>query len=164
MPAVERSTVKDGFEPVFRQNERADRRRPSISTQRLFSDNLNPQANARDYAALMAQIAQNGLSNAESSFMARLYLEWPMRFTVNQELFSNLGYKNGAMPGVLTTAYYAYPIGETTPVVVALFYRDLPNGLYQRWRRNELAHDEFARWLLYDPAALPALRTILEGT
>lgn len=147
---------------LFRQSEIEDRRRPSIFAQRLFSDNLNPKASAREYAALIARIAQNGLSNAESSFLARRYLEWPMRFPVNQELFSNLGYKNGAMPGVLTTVYYAYRIGESAPVVVALFYRDLPNRTYQRWRRNELAHDEFARWLLYDPAAIPALKAVLD--
>jgi D-alanyl-D-alanine carboxypeptidase len=152
-----------GQDAAFRAKEQADRGRASMSTQRLFVDNLNPQASAREYAGLMALIAQNGLSDAQSSFMARRYLEWPMVFPVNQELFSNLGYKNGAMPGVLTTLYYAYRSGETTPVVVALFFRDLPNGTYQRWRRNELAHDEFARWLLYDPAAIPALRRVLNG-
>ncbi len=145
----------------FRQEERSEWNRPSIPTQRLFSETLNPQGSAGDYAALMARIAQNGLGNAESSFLARRYLEWPMRFPVNQELFTNLGYKNGAMPGVLSTVYYAYPKDDTVPVVVALFFRDLPNRTYQRWRRNELAHDELARWLLADPDAIPALRAVL---
>jgi len=147
----------------FRATERRTRGRPSIDVQRYFSENLNPQGSAREYAGLMARIAQNGLSNGESSFQARRYLEWPMRFPVNQELFTNLGYKNGAMPGILTTAYYAYPKDDPTPIVVTLFFRDLPNRTYQQWRRNDLAHDEFARWLLIDPEAIPALRTVLMG-
>jgi D-alanyl-D-alanine carboxypeptidase len=140
---------------------REGQRRLSLPAQRLFAENLNAQGSALDYANLMARLAQNGFSNSESSFLARRYLEWPMRFPVNQEQFSNLGYKNGSLPGVLTTVYYAYPQGETTPVVIALFYRNLPQDTYRRWR-NELPHDELARWLLADPAALPALRAVLQ--
>jgi hypothetical protein len=147
----------------FRTTEiawRAEERRPNLDTQAFFTTHLNAQGSARDYATLMARLAQNGLSNGESSFIARRFLEWPMRFEANQELFDNLGYKNGRLPGVLTTVYYAYPRGETTPIVVTLFFRDLPNDTYRQWR-NDLPHDEFARWLLYDPAALPALRAVI---
>ena len=108
----------------------------------------------------MARIAQNGLSNPESSFQARRYLEWPMIFPANQERFSNLGYKNGSLPGILNTAYYAYPTGEVTPTVVILFFRDLPGDTYRQWR-NSLAHDELARWLLDNPDALSLLRAAL---
>lgn len=135
--------------------------RPSIDSQRYFSEHLNAQASALDYANLMARIAQNGLSNGESSFLARRYLEWPMRFEANQEQFSNLGYKGGALPGILTTVYYAYPAGESVPTVVALFYHNLPMNTYRRWR-HELPYDELARWLLIDPQAIPALRNVLE--
>jgi hypothetical protein len=147
----------------FRADEiawREDRRRSSSSIQELFTAHLNAQGSARDYAALMARLAQNGLSNGESSFIARRFLEWPMHFEVNQELFYNLGYKNGHLPGSLNTVYYAYPVNDPTPIVTALFYRNLPNDLYRNWR-NSLPHDEFARWLLYDPAALPALRGVI---
>jgi D-alanyl-D-alanine carboxypeptidase len=143
---------------VWRRAER----RPSGQMQRLFTDTLNPHAAAGDYAMLMARLAQNGLSNPDSSYIARRYLEWPMVFEANQELFSNLGYKNGSMPGVLTTAYYAYPLGELTPVVVVLFYRDLPQRTYQDWR-NSLPHDELARWLLADPTAIGAVRGVVAG-
>lgn len=147
-------------DPAFRQAENSTRSRPSLPVQRLFSENLNPQGTSLQYASLMALIAQNGLSNGESSFLARRYLEWPMQFPANQELFSNLGYKNGSMPGILTTVYYAYPIGETTPTVVVLFFRDLPNRTYQQWRRNLLPHDELARWMLADPDAIPAMKAL----
>ncbi len=135
-------------------------RRPSGQTQRLFSQDLNAQGSAADYAALMARIAQNGLSGSESSYIARRFLEWPMRFADNQALFSNLGYKNGILPGILTTVYYAYPQGESAPIVVAIFFRDLP-GRTSREMRDNLAQDELARWLLKDPQAIPALRAVL---
>jgi hypothetical protein len=149
----------------FRQTAIEWRRRtrqPSGQTQRLFTQDFNAQGSAADYAQLMARIAQNGLSNGESSFIARRFLEWPMRFAANQALFSNLGYKNGSLPGILTTVYYAYPSGETAPIVVALFFRDLESRTYRQWR-SSLAHDELARWLLYEPEAIPALRAALSA-
>ena len=82
-------------------------------------------------------------------------------YAANQELFTNLGYKNGSMPGVLTTAYYAYPQDDLRPVVVVLFFHDLPNQTYRQWRNN-LAHDELARWLLSDSEAIAILRNVLE--
>ena len=148
---------------VFREAEQAwhqQERRPSSQDQRFFSHNLNAHGTPREYAALMAQIAQNGLSNPESSFLARRYLEWPMIFPANQERFSNLGYKNGSLPGMLNTAYYAYPIGEQTPTIVILFFRDLTGSTYRAWRNN-LAHDEFARWLLDNPEGLALLKAAL---
>jgi hypothetical protein len=148
-------------DPSFRQAEISRRGRTSLQIQRMFTENLNPQASARQYASLMAKLAQNGLSDADSSFWARRYLEWPMQFQANQELFSNLGYKNGTLPGILTTVYYAYPIGDARPTVVALFFRELPNRTYQQWRRSLLPHDELARWLLAEPAAIPAMRAVL---
>ena len=154
------------FQPDFRADEQAWRertRRPSVDTQRYFAARLAPQGTAGAYAALMLRLAQNGLSNADSSFQARRILEWPNRFPANQELFSNVGYKNGSLPGVLTTTYYAYRWADAAPVVVVLFYRDLPQQTYRQWR-FDLPHDELARWLLADPAAIPALAAALPVT
>ena len=163
--SAEVTLLKDAYvqNEAFRTDEiswRTDRRRPSLPTQQFFTANLNTQGTAIDYAKLMARLAQNGLSNGNSSFTARRFLEWPMQFEVNQELFDNLGYKNGRFPGLHTTVYYAYPDSETTPIVVALFFRNLPNRTYQQWR-NTLPHDELARWLLYDPTAIPALHAVI---
>ncbi len=162
----EASRLTDAYvhDTAFREEERiwhGRTRRPSVEVQHLFSHSLNAHGSPRDYANLMARLAQNGLSSPDSSFLARKYLEWPMVFPDNQVLFSNLGYKNGSLPGILTTVYYAYPQGENTPVVVALFFRDLPNSTYRAWR-STLPHDEFARWLLYDPAAIVAVRAALQ--
>lgn len=148
---------------TFREDEQAWRstaRRPSIDTQRYFAARLAPQGTAGGYAALMRRLAQNGLSNPDSSFYARRILEWPNRFPDNQALFTNVGYKNGSLPGVLTTTYYAYRRDDGALVIVVLFYRDLPQQTYRQWR-NDLPHDELARWLLADPAAIPALAAAL---
>lgn len=148
---------------AFRAAEEAWReraRQPSIDTQRFFAARLAPRGTAGGYAALMARLARNGLSNGDSSYIARRYLEWPNQFDANQSWASNVGYKNGSLPGVLTTVYYAYRWDDPTPVIVVLFYRDLPQDTYRRWR-SDLPHDEFARWLLSDPAAIPALGAII---
>ena len=147
----------------FRDAEQAWRgrfRNPSLETQKFFSHELAPQATPIEYANLMARIAQNGLDSPESSFIARRIIEWPMQFPANQERFTNLGYKNGSLPSILTTVYYAYRPGDSAPVVIALFYKALPNRTYRNWR-NTLPDDEFARWALADPAAIPALRALL---
>lgn len=149
----------------FRLAEQAWRestRRPNINAQRYFAERLAPQGTAGAYARLMLRLAQNGLSNADSSYQARLILEWTNQFDANQDLFSNIGYKNGSLPGVLTTAYYAYRWDDLAPVVVILFFRDLPQQTYRQWR-FDLPHDELARWLLSDPAAIPGLAAALRA-
>lgn len=145
---------------VAEQAWRSQNRRPTFDTQRYFADRLAPEGTAAGYAALMFRLAQNGLSNPDSSFQARRYLEWPNQFPANQELFSNVGYKNGSLPGVLTTAYYAYRWNDVAPVIVVLFYRALPQQTYRDWR-SDLPHDELARWLLADPAAIPYLSAVI---
>lgn len=149
---------------IFREEEVAWRsvtRRPTIATQRAYAEEFAPQGTAQGYADLMARLAQNGLQTADSSFQTRRILEWPMQaFPVNLEHFSNLGYKNGSLPGVLATVYYAYRWNDPAPVVVALFYRDLPQQTYRAWR-DDLPHDEFARWLLIEPDAIDLLRNVL---
>jgi hypothetical protein len=143
-------------------NFHAQTKRPSVDTQELFAQQLNAHGTAQEYANLMMRIAQNGLSNADSSFLARRYLEWPMIFADNQAVFNNLGFKNGSLPGILTTVYYAYRKGDDAPVVIALFYEDLPRRTYQQWRRNQLPHDEFARWMMAEPQAIPLLAALLK--
>lgn len=162
---AEVALLADAFinDATFRKEEQSWRnwgRGPRTSTQSRFSHDISPHGTAIDYANLMALFAQNGLSNSESSYQARLYLEWPMQFPSNQASFSNIGYKNGSFPGILNTAYYAYPKGDSTPIVVALFYQDLSLKTYRIWRNN-LTHDEFSRWILANYDALPALKAVI---
>lgn len=148
-------------DPAFRLAEQDQARgsRP-VQAQRLFSENLNAQASAGDYADLMAKIIQNALKSSYINILVRRVLEWPMAFPENQALFSYLGYKNGVLPGILTTVYYGQRLVDGGQVVVALFYRDLPMSTYRLWRQ-ELPHDELARWIVSDPEAIPALRELL---
>lgn len=144
----------------FRQDEISLHGRPSDSAQSLFLENLNPKGSTADYAQLMTRIFNNGLNSGYINIIVRRNLEWPMIFETNQEIFTTVGYKNGAFPGILTTVYYAQRIEDGARIVVALFYRDLPNFTYRDWRRT-LPHDELARWLLSDPQAIPTLRSLL---
>ena len=164
--AAEAMLLADAYiqDADFRADERSwrsSRQGGGFGASRPFYESLNAEGTAREYAALMGRFAQNGLSSGESSYQARLILEWPMQFADNQALFSNLGYKNGSLPGILTVAYYAYPQGESDPIIVTLFFRDLPNDIYRSWRSDTLAHDELARWLLAHPQAIPLLRRVL---
>lgn len=150
------------YDESFRIAESEPGWRASFNTQLLFSDQLNAQASARDYAGLMSQILQNGLPGDYANFLVRRALEWPMSFPVNQELFAAIGLKDGSLPGVLTTAYYAQRLEDGASVVVVLFFRQLPRQTYRLWLQ-ELPNDEFARWLLSEPSAIPQLRTALKS-
>ena len=82
-----------------------------------------------------------------------------MIFPANQELFSTIGYKDGSLPGILTTVYYAQRIEDDAQIVVALFFHDLSQNNNRRWRQD-LPHDELSRWILSDPNAIPTLREL----
>ncbi len=148
-------------DPDFRQGELSQRWRSDISTQRLFGDNLNAQGTAREYADLIAQILRNGLSSAYVNILTRRALEWPTALAANQEYFDVVGYKNGSLPGILTTVYYGQRREDGAQVVLALFFRDLPMNTYRNWRQS-LANDEFARWLLIEPSAIQLLDQLLQ--
>ena len=162
---VMRLTDAFALDPSFRAAEiawRRSNRRPSVQTQRLFTESLGARASARDYANLMSRIAQNQLTTGYMNILVRHYLEWPMIFAVNQDVFWTMGYKGGSLPGVLTGVYYGEPLTYRVPVVVALFFHNLPMQTYRQWRQN-WPHDELARWLMYDVEALPTLARLLNN-
>ncbi len=152
---------RDAEENAASLSWRARDRRPDMDVQMLYSELFNAHASAADYARLMGLIAENRLGAWDHSVLIRRYLEWPTAFPANQTL-AWLGYKGGSLPGVLTASYYAQPWDRARPVVVALFFHDLPVQTYRDWRRS-LPNDELARWLLYDAGAIDTLRTILSG-
>lgn len=144
----------------FRKAQLSRRWRSDMNTQRLFSDNLNAQGSAREYADLMSLIIQNGLSSPYVNIITRRNLEWPTEFEANQEHFDVVGYKNGSLPGILTIIYYAQRRSDGAQIVVSLFFRDLPMQSYRSWRQS-LPHDELARWLLMEPDAIQNLGQFL---
>lgn len=146
---------------AFRAAEQAYwgvRRRPSVAVQSQFTAALDTRSTARAYADLLARTVNGQVGTPRVNNLVRYYLEWPLQaFPTNRERYLSIGYKNGALPGVLTTVYYAWPRDSAEPLVVALFYRDLPLSTYQQWRRT-LPDDALAHWLLSDPQAIPRLR------
>jgi beta-lactamase class A len=141
---------------------RGPSRRPEISAQEVYSELFNAHGSARDYAALMARISDNQFGPWEQNVRIRSYLEWPTAFPANQPALAWLGYKAGSLPGLLTVTYYAQPWNRARPVVVSLFFHDLPTSTFRQGRR-QLPHDELARWLLYDRDAIAILQAILSG-
>ena len=126
----------------------------SVLTQTDYVDALETRGTARGYAALMGGLANGTIGTEVTNPLMRQHLEWPLEaFAINAERYRFVGYKNGTLPGVLTTAYYAWPYWSESPIVVTLFYKDLPNSTYQSWRRT-LPQDSFAHWLMSDPNAI----------
>jgi D-alanyl-D-alanine carboxypeptidase len=143
-------------DPEFRQSE--GYWRAPVSVQRYFADELNARASARDYAGLLSRILRNEIGSDYVNILVRRAFEWPMIFPVNQQLFSSVGFKSGSLPGVLNAAYYGTRLEDGAQVIVVLFFNDLPIGTYRQWRDN-LAHDELARWLMSDPTAISTLKS-----
>ena len=157
---VMRLSIAFTEDPDFRADELSQRWRSDINTQRLFGHNLNAQGSAQEYADLMAQILRNELSSPYVNILVRRVLEWPAELAANQENFNVVGYKNGSLPGILTTVYYGQRKEDGTQLVVALFFSDLPMNIYRNWRQS-LPHDELARWLLIHPSAIELLGQLL---
>lgn len=136
------------------------RRSPPVATQREFVAALETHGTAAAYAGLMARIASGQVGSPSANALIRRHLGWPLEaFPSNRDFYTAIGYKNGTMPGMLTTVYYAQPLWADTPIVVALFYRNLPQDLYRDWRR-ELPNDALAHWLMRDPNAVHILHVL----
>ena len=146
---------------AFRQTARRywGNRQVSLSAQQVFIEQLETRGTTRDYANLRGQLVSKQAGND----LIRAHLGWPLaRFASNQERYASIGYKNGTFPGVLTSVYYAEPFWADTPIVVALFYENLPNRTYQRWRRD-FPHDDMAHWLMSNPNALHIMHVLRDG-
>ena len=111
----------------------------------------------------MAQLIQDEVGSPATSRLIRSHLEWPIvEFPINQSRYNTVGYKNGTLPGVLTTLYYAEPYWSDRPIVVALFYRNLPQSTYRRWRR-EFPHDALAHWLMSNPRGIHIMHVLRDA-
>ncbi|HEY9421359.1 MAG TPA: hypothetical protein VIW92_08095, partial [Thermoanaerobaculia bacterium] len=86
---------------------------------------LFPQGTARDYGRIMAGVVTGTFLSPEISAVMRRHLDIPLP---NQDAFLTLGFKGGALAGVLTGAYYFIPaVGDFAgkPHVSVIFLRDL---------------------------------------
>lgn len=139
------------------------RSQPSFESQADFFETFDTKGTARDYSRLMAQLIQDEIGSPATSQLIRSHLEWPIvEFPINQARYSTVGYKNGTLPGILTTLYYAEPYWSDRPIVVALFYRNLPSQTYRRWRR-EFPHDALAHWLMSNPNGIHIMHVLRDS-
>ena len=130
----------------------------------LAMDQLSAQGTARDFATIMAGVATDTLFSAEVSQIMRSYLEWPMKFGVNQAEFRALGSKGGTLLGILTGATYFEPlIGDyaNQPRIVVLFMRDVPLSAWLGFN-NQFAHRLLQFQLAKDAAFSETVRDALE--
>lgn len=116
------------------------------------ANQLFPQATAREYAQLMANIANGRFISADVSAIMQTHLEsvpsdWPLRLLY----FDRFGAKDGVTAGVLTLASYAQPkrgalAGQNRVVVVLL--NEMPPDLWQRqlpWQGHYLLQTDLAQ-------------------
>ncbi|MEM9776402.1 MAG: serine hydrolase, partial [Chloroflexota bacterium] len=136
---------------------------PSFQKETYFTETFDTKGTALDYSRLMAQLIQDEVGTPATSRLIRSHLEWPIvEFPSNRVQYNTVGYKNGTLPGVLTTLYYAEPYWSDRPIVVALFYRNLPRSTYQRWRR-EFPHDALAHWLMSNPQGIHVMHVLRDS-
>lgn len=118
---------------------------PSPATQRRLAT-ANGGGTPREWARLMAAVLADALPEA----VAR-HLEWPMEaFPSNRRRFERFGSKGGTLAGVNTQATFVRP-RRGRPLVVALFFRDLPPDVERAFGDTE-CHQRFVTDLAADDA------------
>lgn len=105
-----------------------------LDVQRDVTANFGARASANDLARIMTAVyAENDAISPRTRELARHYLEWPMRLNPdNTKTFKILAAKNGAWPGVLTSAWYAEPL-DADPRVLVVLYRNMPADFWDAW-------------------------------
>jgi D-alanyl-D-alanine carboxypeptidase len=107
---------------------------PGVEVQETVTSDFGVRASASDLSKTM--LAVFGYSDAlspEAQAIARQHLEWPMqRNPDNTKTFKTLAVKNGAWPGVLTSAWYAEPL-DADPRVLVVLYRNVPRDFWNAW-------------------------------
>ncbi len=103
-----------------------------IDTQRIFFEKYDNFGTPNDFAKIMAILQRGDTLPATTSVIMHAALSWPMQFDDNRAIFFSLGTKGGSLPGIITAAYFAHP-KHNDPIVLVVFYRDLPSDRYLNW-------------------------------
>ena len=106
-----------------------------IPTQRTFFQKYDNEGTPADFTRVMAALQRGDTLSATAGAVMRAALSWPMQFEENRERFFTIGLKGGSLPGTLTSAYFAQP-KTGVPMVLAVFYRNLPPPVYMTWLRS----------------------------
>lgn len=133
-----------------------------IPTQQAFFEKYDTRGTPNDFAHLMAALIRGDTLSATAGAVMRAVLSWPMQFETNRENFFTIGLKGGSFPGIITGAYFAQPKGGQ-PLVLAIFYHDLPQEQYTTWLQD-FEHQELDFYVLINGCdSLSGLNTIAPG-
>ncbi len=135
---------------------------PPIADQAQLSARFGPQGRAADYAAVFAGIVTGTWPTPAAATSIDKVLSWPMMSEASQARFARFGAKGGALPGVVTDAFYVQLKESPHPRVVVLFLKDLP---LVGWgaMMGSFVHQEFMLSLVDEPARVDALAAALRG-
>jgi hypothetical protein len=121
----------------------------TLREQSDFARALSPHASARDFAQLMAKIAQGELPGSAA---IQAELQWPMEQPELSARFESLGTKGGSLPAIITSVTFARAHGKQVTRVSALFMENVPMAVWlelmqgfwhQRVEQAVLADDAF---------------------
>ncbi|MEP7292823.1 MAG: serine hydrolase [Chloroflexota bacterium] len=134
-----------------------------IPTQSAFFAKYDNRGTPEDFARVMAVVQSGEILSATAGAVMRATLSWPMQFEANRERFYTIGTKGGSLPGILTGVYFAQPKNRE-PLVLAVFYRNLPPDIYVTWLRS-FEQQELEFYVLVNGCdALTSAELIGQGT
>lgn len=132
--------------------------------QQAMAEALNCQGTTSGYAQIMERIYRGLLISPTADKIMREYLEWPMEFSRNQEQLDTFGAKGGSLAGILTEAWYMKPQTSTSARVGALFFVNIPAGVWFKILQSYIQQD-FLYKLLTDDKFFDVVRErLLEGS
>lgn len=129
----------------------------SIQDLQAMAQALNPGGTAKGYAQIMERIYTDSLISPAVSKIMREYLEWPMKNEPVCEKFDSLAAKGGSLAGILTEAMYAKPKNAQKGLVMALFFENIPTGVWLQLMQT-YAQQEFELKLLTDKQFFETVR------
>lgn len=105
----------------------------NVVSQAVMLQSGLPMATALDYATLISKICMGTFVSSEASKIIRAVLEWPMEYESIKRNFSSLGYKGGALPGIMTSVYYARnKLSEAGTRVFVVFEEGMDPLMWQK--------------------------------
>jgi D-alanyl-D-alanine carboxypeptidase len=118
--------------------------------QQAMANALNSKGTTSGYAQIMERIYRGLLISPTGDKVMREYLEWPMEFSRNQEQLDTFGAKSGSLAGILTEAWYMKPQSSTSARVGALFFENIPAGVWFKMLQSYIQQDFLYKLLTDD--------------
>lgn len=118
--------------------------------QQAMVEALNGKGTTSGYAQIMERIYRGLLISPTADKIMREHLEWPMEFSRNQEELDTFGAKGGSLAGILTEAWYLKPQSSTNGRVGALFFENIPAGVWFKMLQSYIQQDFLFKLLTDD--------------